>query len=517
MIAPNNTEIKGTFQESPFAELLVEATQAELSGSFRLAHTDEKAIIYLKNGEVIFAVSNLRQHRLFEILLQTAQIKQDVLTGIPNFTNDLELAESLVNREILTKTDVAAFFAHQIKSILTMALSWQTGAWSFSHLARAKDGVEFKVELSNLLLNYARNLSDETIIKRFRSFDERFALKKSYPVNINLLPVEAFIFSRMESNLMKIHDLKNMSGLSDLETMKSLYVLWMAGFVVRRNWNCAFTESRIQEILSAKLTLIKEMPRPVEPKVEIHQPKQPQKEVAIEAPKVEIEEKQLLEKYLKRIEEAESYYEILDVPVKAKLAEIKTSYFDLAKQFHPDIYHQEADAQLRRRIQNGFTEIARAYETLKDDGLREVYDFKLRKYLESTKYNQVSSQASTTADESEKARIEFENGFAHLLEENYAEALPYLARAAQLSPDNPRYRAYHGKVLSADETQRHKAESELQTAIKFDPNNSSFRIMLVEFFIQYNLLKRAEGELKRILNQFPNNKEAQALLDSLSN
>jgi hypothetical protein len=39
--------------------------------------------------------------------------------------------------------------------------------------------------------------------------------------------------------------------------------------------------------------------------------------------------------------------------------------------------------------------------------------------------------------------------------------------------------------------------------------------MLAEFFIQFNLLKRAEGELNRLLAVYPSNREARELLDSL--
>jgi hypothetical protein len=37
-----------------------------------------------------------------------------------------------------------------------------------------------------------------------------------------------------------------------------------------------------------------------------------------------------------------------------------------------------------------------------------------------------------------------------------------LARAVHYSPDNPQFRAYYGKALSAFEGQDHKAESEFQ-------------------------------------------------------
>ena len=55
----------------------------------------------------------------------------------------------------------------------------------------------------------------------------------------------------------------------------------------------------------------------------------------------------------------------------------------------------------------------------------------------------------------------------------------------------------------------------MQTALRIDPNNPTFRIMLAEFFIEMNLIKRAEGELNRLLALFPSNREARDLLASI--
>ena len=118
-------------------------------------------------------------------------------------------------------------------------------------------------------------------------------------------------------------------------------------------------------------------------------------------------------------------------------------------------------------MQNAFTELARAYDTLKDDKAREVYDFKLRKYLEYVQDDKESGRKTgASLDETENARYEFERGFEYLMDDNYDDALPYLTRAAQMSPNNARYRAYFGKVLSGYESERHKAEAELQAAEK---------------------------------------------------
>jgi predicted Zn-dependent protease len=114
------------------------------------------------------------------------------------------------------------------------------------------------------------------------------------------------------------------------------------------------------------------------------------------------------------------------------------------------------------------------------------------------------------------ASKDFERGFDLQLNGNHEEAIPYLARAAHYAPQNARYHAYYGKALSADESQRHKAENELSTAIRLEPQNESFRLMLAEFFIRYKLTKRAEGELNRLLAMSPVNKQARTLLDSLA-
>ena len=108
----------------------------------------------------------------------------------------------------------------------------------------------------------------------------------------------------------------------------------------------------------------------------------------------------------------------------------------------------------------------------------------------------------------------FEHGFTLLMDEYYEEALPYLARAAHIAPDNARYRAFYGKALTAED--KHKAEGEMQAAVKLDPENPIYRLILAEFFVENKLLKRAEGELKRLLAIAPDNLEAQRLLDSLT-
>ena len=62
------------------------------------------------------------------------------------------------------------------------------------------------------------------------------------------------------------------------------------------------------------------------------------------------------------------FYQVLGVPKGATKADIKKSYFQLAKQFHPDTNQGDVKAAEK------FKEATEAYEVLSDDEKRPLYD-----------------------------------------------------------------------------------------------------------------------------------------------
>ena len=59
---------------------------------------------------------------------------------------------------------------------------------------------------------------------------------------------------------------------------------------------------------------------------------------------------------------------------------------------------------------------------------------------------------------------------------------------------------------------RRLAEAEMQAALKLDPENFGYRLMLAELYFDLGFLRRAEGELKRALKAEPNNPAGLRLL-----
>lgn len=536
MTAKNNLELNGNIGRNPVGELLVEINSLELSGSLRISAGEQKIVIYFDQGKLVFAVSNTREHRLFEILINENQISKEKITNIENFTNDFYLAKGLVKENLSTEANIATYFTVQIKQILESAVTLEDGKWTFSSLARIKEGIRFDIDINPILFKFAQNLDKQKILARFKSFDEEFCLNPESKQNdLSFTPPEAFILSRISDVSLSINDLQSMSGLPGQDVMEILYKLWFGGLIKRKKWNSAFSNDAISDIRSRRLKLKtnalsveeelaqaeeeKENKRHQQEEAEAKKDRAEEKEKEKETKQIQIS----LEEYINRVEIAATHYEIFDVHPEAELEEIRKAYFSLAKNFHPDLFHKKVEPELLKKIQNAFTEIAQAYETLKDEEAREVYDFKLRKVLEKLKDERgnvpinITSDDLETQNQSVMAIENFDMGYDHLMNENYYEALPFLGRAVHLENDNARYHAFYGKALSFDKSQRHKAESELQTAIKLDSENTIYRIMLIELFIEIGLTVRARGELKRLLEVVPDNREAQSLLDSLDN
>lgn len=523
MTSLTKLEIEGTLSEHPLAELLAEACEAKLSGSFRLSNAQHKIIIYLDDGEIVYAVSNNRHHRLFDILLRTNKIDKQQLTNVENIGNDLELGEELISQGLISQTELVKIGTQQVGDIIGTGLAWKTGDWFYSSLVRARAGIRFQVSVWSLMLKHARGLTPNYIFSRFRSEEEAFGLKPNLPAQLDIQSHEAFILSRFESLVLKLTEIDAISGLSDQITRLALYTLWLGGFLFRRDWNPVFTDQMISTILGAKIKLkeVEESDEPeaadIEAVVETPLPAEPEEPVKTREEEMIDEEKELLD-YLHKIENASSLYEILDLNADANAADIKRAYFGRAKKYHPDLFHNQDEDGLHSRVQSAFTEIAHAYEILKEEKSRDLYDYKMRKELEKMRQQEESGATAEEIDigqMAERSESNFEAGMSLMANGQLGESIPFFARAVHFSDGNAKYHAYYGKALSSSQNHLHKAEGELQTAIRIDPENTMYRLMLAELFEQIGLYKRAEGELKRLLAIAPEDAEALALLDSL--
>jgi curved DNA-binding protein CbpA len=239
-----------------------------------------------------------------------------------------------------------------------------------------------------------------------------------------------------------------------------------------------------------------------------------------------------VEFFLERISKAESHYDVLGIGPQATMSELKSAYYDIARNYHPDRY-RTADPSLVLKIESAFVRITQAYETLRDPGQRATYHSKLDAQRRATKLAQSAPKAvaqdsslpnqnatNKTAETSyldpvQEAETQFKEGFAALELGQRNVALGKLGAAAKAVPTDPRFRAYYGRALSLHESTRRLAEVELQAAVKLEPQNADYRMMLAELYRDLGFAVRAKSEAERAVAADANNRKARELLKSL--
>jgi curved DNA-binding protein CbpA len=476
----------GQLENNPLAELIREICAKGLSGAVRLSQSQAKAVIYCEDGGIIFAASNLRAHRLSDYLRRNQLLSDAQMAALSPKAKDEELFGLLAQNTRVNPDALKKIRANHISDILRAMLLWTTGEWQFDSRVRIAGDTRVTIDVRRLLLECARHLPASYLASRFKDQTEPLELAKNNGHQAKLVPSEAFIMSRVNAPT-TLKDLLTISGMNEEETLRAVYGLSLAGLLVRREW-------------------------PTNELVALGQKSAP--------PAAVPDEQGDLQALFARLDRAGNHYDVLDVRRSARPDEVRDAYHALARQYHPDRYHQR-DAESRRQIESAFARIARAYEMLGEQSARDAYDAQLADMPTPVPVPPPSSKLpeSEVVPEkdpgSERAEASFKNGLAAAKSNQPEHAIRFFAEAASLNPRMGRYRAEYGRALTAQPQTRRIAEIELKAAIALEPNNGDYRLMLAELYKVLGLRRRAAGEIQKALAADPKNEAARTLLSSL--
>lgn len=495
--------MQGQIREHPLAELIREITTAGLSGALRLSRDRAKAAIYFEDGRLVFAASNLRAHRLREILKRSG-IKDKQLAELPLKASDQELSNALLHSGRVSTNTLATIRANQVSDVLRLALLWTNGMWEFDSRVRLADDIRVQIDVNRLLLECARHLPSGFVKSRLHRTNGGYS-SATRNDSITLLPAEALVLSGAKAST-TLAELAALSSLPEEDTFRAIYALSLSGLLQRSDWPVVFGAETSDAAQKAARTVSGVSVTP---------------QIAGETVAEDTDDAADAQALFARLENSKDHYEVLDVARVASIDEIKNAYHELARRFHPDRFHQSAP-ELRSRVESAFARIAQAYETLSDQAQRKDYDSKrtprttgaVQKPAVTAKDPNGAKQTSA-APKADRAETSFRHGMDALQRNRPDEAIRFLAEAAMLAPREARYRAHYGHALIRQSNTRRIAETELQAALSLEPDNTSFRVMLAELYQQLGLRRRAEGELARALAADPKNKAARALLSSL--
>jgi curved DNA-binding protein CbpA len=491
-VSKSDRHTEGQLSERPLAELIREIIDAGLSGAIRLSNDPAKVVIYFDKGHLLFATSNVRAHRLREVFKRNATSAIQQVDELSANLSDEELAAALLENGTITPALLQQTRSVQVADVLRLALLWTTGEWSFDKRVRVEGDFPPAIDVNQLLLESARQLPLQFIKSRVGMGAVNYSPGEIE--DLSLSPSEA-------KTLARIRAAKDDASLADLATkhlreqelLRAVYALCLGGVLRPDDRQTALTDAPRTRTAT--------------------------KEVKAAAPAVAPKDANAeANELFARLNTATTHYEVLDVGALDEMAEIKKAYHELARRFHPDRYHQ---SELRGKLESAFARIGRAYETLSDEKLRRDYDKSLAgkdttKAAEPAKKEIPVAPASPKQPEANRAETSFKRGTEALERGQHEDAIRFLAEAATLEPRVAKYRAYYGTALMRNPSLRRTAETELQAALKLEPDNASFHLMLAELYQRIGLRKRAEHEALRALSADPANKSARELLSSLA-
>ncbi len=221
-----------------------------------------------------------------------------------------------------------------------------------------------------------------------------------------------------------------------------------------------------------------------------------------------------LDRLLERCETA-NLYEILHVTPEATEEEIKASYHDLARKYHPDRYHSADDgADLHAKAEKLFSLINEAHSTLASPESRAAYDAERTK-KESRVAASIQSRSSIDKEQEEIAAGLYRAGRLALAAHNFEKAVTHLKECVWLRPKVAAYHHYLG-VAQKEIPKLHKeAEKHLLKALELDSTSIDSHLELGKLYLKVSLPNRAAVQLEQVLRWVPAHEEAQRLLNGI--
>ena len=208
-------------------------------------------------------------------------------------------------------------------------------------------------------------------------------------------------------------------------------------------------------------------------------------------------------KELLALAETGTYYQLLRMTSESPRAQVRHSYYELVRKFHPD--RHMGHAEWMQPLQRLMEAVTLAYKTLTDETTRRKYDEQLAASGTFTLGRHQSEQQKTAEECMEKARECFKA-------ENSGGAILWLRKAAEIEPKSHRYHALLARALSGVAPLRREAIDHFEKALEIDPWSNIARLQLAALYEEMELPWRARPHYQKVLEIDANNTKAQERL-----
>ena len=487
--------------------------------------------IFFESGAPTFAISNLTNEQLDDKLLKEGLVNPEQIERAKERAGKTQrLGPVLVEMGVLEDHQMRKLVSDQVMSIILSVFEWTQGDYNFDERIRAAHEVTLSLGAADVLLQGARHAADfqqvadalvpqDAVVLKSRTSGLRADTGR-------LIPLESYILSRIDSPT-AVSEVGAMSGLGDADAHRAVCALVAAGFLKVLDRDKDDSEDAAAREADESLERVRE---------------------------------DVIRKL--HFSSTADFYDILSVTRHATTAEIKAAYYQLAKRYHPDRYHQRDSGELRNKLEALFALITQAYDTLTQPAERAGYDERIRKgsgsntqtlprtvappepapkeqraadteRLGGNGFN--SNEQSGNSDSlppisvespvaeatgaklvqggpqlppAQMAEVYYQQGRARFERKEYHAAVHLLREAIKLDPSRAPYHYHLGIALIRNPRTRRDAEQHLSRAAELEPYNAQIRVKLGLLYKEAGLSKRAEHYFREALQMDPENRVA---------
>ena len=218
-----------------------------------------------------------------------------------------------------------------------------------------------------------------------------------------------------------------------------------------------------------------------------------------------------------------TYFQVLGVSDNPTEHEVRTNYYRMAKEFHPDRFFGKASADVKAKVEEIFRQAAKAYDALNTQE-------KILQYKNKVESKDEAPKTDVRIEGVKKiivAEQHFQNGKQYLKEKRFARAAAEFKSAMEVSGSEAEYVAYYGwglynipyeKDISEEDKKLFAGESAadlqfngreaLNRAIQFNPRSERAYLFLGAIYKRQGLKEFAEKQYEKALICNPNCIEA---------
>jgi len=221
--------LKGQLSELSPPEILQHLRQTKSTGILSLVSGGARKALYLSEGRVVFASSNLPNDRLGEILIREGKITvEEYEASIKAISKGKRQGKALVEMGALSPKDLWEGVQFQVKEIVYSIFQWDEGQFHFEESSLPeKERITVDLDVSDLILAGLRRV-DATgrIQSRFPEGD--LLLERAGGEEVRLEPYETHVLKLVDGER-SVLEICRESEIGDNETLKLLYALAAAG------------------------------------------------------------------------------------------------------------------------------------------------------------------------------------------------------------------------------------------------------------------------------------------------